>query len=705
MATVSETALATGHRRIATQGFRARFRPDIEGLRAIAVLTVLAFHASVPFFSGGFVGVDVFFVISGFLITGLLLVEMEETGRISLRDFFARRGRRILPSAAVVIVAIGFASWFIMPLLRARDVAIDMVSASLYVANWSFIRQGTDYLAASTDHSPLLHYWSLAVEEQFYFVWAPLMVLVVLVARRLSRSWVAAVGLTVTLMTLASLALSLLWTASNEPLAYLGSPTRAWQFGLGAGLAMLAPTILRASRRTEIRAGLTAAGWIGAAAIVFATVTFSEATAYPGTAALIPTLGAAAVILAGITVLTSRASLGTVLSTSPMRAIGRLSFAWYLWHWPVLIFGQAVLGEDIGWPTKTALVLISAFPAWLSMRLVERPIRFSRAISARASSGLAVGATATIVSLVAGLTLGTQSLSVLGSVALAADAPTLTGVFADGASSARNEGSVTPSPLNAKADRPKPDECLLQAKDVTGPDCRIGDPNGPTVVLFGDSHAQQWQPALAQIAVDRGWSLVSVTKSGCPVANIASRSDDALLSMPECAQWRQQSIDRISSVLKPSLIVVAQLHNYIPDQGEILTSWNDSLDQLRTLGIPIAYVRDTPWPGIDIPVCMSASMDDWSACAFPRDRAMATDPVQLQSLRGNEDQVTILDFTSYLCPDAMCPAARSGTLFYRDDSHITATLARVLAPAFAKALDDAGIAPTGRPEATDAVAS
>ncbi|WP_276329048.1 acyltransferase family protein, partial [Crossiella equi] len=217
--------------------YRPGKRRDIEGLRAVAVLTVLGFHAGVPGFTGGYVGVDVFFVISGFLITGLLLGDIQRAGGFSLKEFYARRARRILPSAAVVLLAVAFGSWLLLPPLRARDVAVDVLAGALNVANWRFVVNQTDYLAAARDHSPVLHFWSLAVEEQFYLVWAPLLLGVAVLVRRS----VPAIATVIGVLAAASFVLSVQWTASAEPLAYMGSPARAWEFGVGALAAVAAP--------------------------------------------------------------------------------------------------------------------------------------------------------------------------------------------------------------------------------------------------------------------------------------------------------------------------------------------------------------------------------------------------------------------------------------------------------------------------------
>ncbi|MDX6761638.1 acyltransferase, partial [Streptomyces sp. F8] len=241
---------------------RAVFRPDIEGLRAVAVVAVLAFHAGIPWATGGFVGVDVFFVISGYLITGLLVREAIATGRIRLGDFFSRRARRLLPSAAVVLAAVAVAgAWLTVP-LRRTDLEHDVVAAALSLANWRFVSQHTDYLAAGHQQGPLLHFWSLAVEEQFYLFWAPLLAVLVLGAARAvrrGRSVRRMVLLAAAPLTLASFVLSLHWTRDSVSLAYLGTPSRVWQFGVGALLALLPRHLMRGPRVLRLLGG-----WAGA---------------------------------------------------------------------------------------------------------------------------------------------------------------------------------------------------------------------------------------------------------------------------------------------------------------------------------------------------------------------------------------------------------------------------------------------------------
>ena len=663
--------------------YRTPYRPDIEGLRAIAVLTVVAFHASVPGLSGGFVGVDVFFVISGFLITGLMLTEAADTGRISLREFYARRARRILPGAATVLVITGLASWLLLPLLRVRDVTQDLAMSALYVSNWRFISLGTDYLAQNRAPSPFLHFWSLAVEEQFYLVWPLILVGLIIVGRRLRMNNPLMVAGALVLITAASFELSRRWTISQPALAYMASPTRAWQFGCGALIALAGPWL--AGKGTVLRSLASVVGWSGLAAVVYAAVAFSGKTAYPGLAALVPTLGTGAIILGGSVAGVSGVTAGRLLGVRPMRAVGRLSFAWYLWHWPVLVLVEARFGV-LSWPMQVLAVLVAAIPAFATLRLIERPIRFSRVVNTRASSGLAIGVLATVTSVTVGLGVGSVATEALIGGQQNGPAVSLASVFAP-SRDPLNSGPTTPSAFAARTDFPT-ERCIADPGAESLTECRFGKSGSPLAVLLGDSHAHQWQPAFQDLVGRRGWSLDLIAHSGCPLAPVPAGPGQP--NKVHCDIWRTKAIARIQQ-LHPALILVSSYSKYLWKTTDRLPAWDLELNQLRQTGAKIAYIVDTPTPNVDVPVCVSAHLNDWRACSFKRSDAVWRDPVEAAVLAGEEPDVSIIDLTNYLCPRALCPAVRGGVVFYRDSTHITATLARVLQPAMAAALNRDGL--------------
>lgn len=666
-----------------------RFRPDIEGLRALAVLAVLAFHASVPWATGGFVGVDVFFVISGFLITGLLVAEARTSGTVRLGDFYARRARRILPAAGLVLVATGVASALLLPALRLLDVTWDLLASAAYVANWRFVDAQVDYLAAGRDHSPLLHFWSLAVEEQFYLLWPAVVLLAAVLARRTRLRLGPLVAGACTLLTVASLALSLHLTRTSEPVAYMSSPTRAWQFGVGGLVAVGAPHVWRAARRPAVGRLLALGGWAGIAAVTLSVVTFDDTTAYPGTAALLPTLGTALVVLAGLD-REPRAlpRISRLFALPYPRYLGRLSYAWYLWHWPVVVLAGEVLG-DLTWPQKVALALLSALPAELSMRVLEAPLRFSPRVATSVRVSAAVGAIAMAVPLSAGV--GLRQFGEASVAAAAAPRPSQealqTAMTTPGSDLWRDEGAVTPGPATARVNRPVSGDCLMQPDRLRSRTCIFGDPTASRrVVLFGDSHAEQWFTPLERVAAENGYRVRVFSKAACPPLIMEVPHPWTRGPYTACDAWRSWALDRIDRERPDVIVVGSSLYPHLSDEDAPQRGWDLLHERLQATGAVLVYLRDTPIMGIDIPVCVSGAVGDWSDCAVERDEALAEDPVAAR-IRGRHHDVRVIDLTSYLCPGDPCPAVRDGVMLYRDHNHITDDAARGLLPVLRGALE------------------
>ncbi|MFJ3218868.1 acyltransferase family protein [Kitasatospora sp. NPDC086801] len=661
---------------------RTGFRPDIEGLRGVAVLSVLAYHAAVPGFAGGYVGVDVFFVISGFLITGLLL------GRpIGLWDFAARRARRILPAAATVLVATAVAGGALLDPLRGTDLARDLMASAGQFVNWRFVGQQTDYLAAEHAPSPLQHFWSLGVENQFYLLWG---VLLLGLARYLhGRRRTVAITLATTAIGAVSLLLCVRWTATSAPLAYFSTASRLWEFAAGACAALLGGALAGRAQRRGTAWSLRLLGWAGAAAVLASILLYDRNTPFPGTAALLPVLGTAAVLLAGPAHRALGATdAGRLLASRPLRAAGRLSYAWYLWHWPVLTIAQARYGA-LPWTTLAALAAASALPAWLTMRLVEQPLRYGSSPAPR--RGLAVGASALVIPLIAALALGGGTVRALGGTAdtpaaAPAGAPTGPALLAPGA---RVLG-LTPSLARAREDFPPGKGCEIPLNADSSPRCLFGAEDSPDrIVLLGDSHAGQWISSALAMAEQRHWALEVLVKPGCPLATLTVRNNVLGRTFDECDRWRENTLTRLTSGSRPRLVLMAGLNRY-GSQEERTQGWTRTLDRLAAVGAPLAYLGDTPMPGKDIPTCLAASDGRSDACFFPRDTAFEPDPMLDGGLAARYG-VRTLDLGPLLCPGSGpdCPAVLEGVVLYRDTGHITDTLARVLAPRLDKGLLEA----------------
>jgi peptidoglycan/LPS O-acetylase OafA/YrhL len=690
----------------APEGPGQRFRPDLEGLRAVAVLLVLLYHATVPGFGGGFVGVDVFFVLSGFLITGLIVREVDETGTVSLAAFYARRARRLLPAAAVVVAVTMLASAILLPPLLRVGVALDAAASALYAANIRFALQATDYLAAEQAPSPLLHYWSLGVEEQFYLVWPALLLLAARFLHGTARLWIVVAAVAV-----GSFALSLVLTTLAAPWAFFSLPTRAWELALG-GLVAFA-----AHRGVALATGpAAAAAGVGLALVVAAGVLLDTATPFPGTAALVPTVGAALVIAAGVG---RRIPLPSqLLAVAPMRWIGRISYSLYLWHWPILVIPASALGVALPLPVKIALVVLTFPIAAASQRWVEEPIRRGRLIGTRPVRSLALAGALTF--LVAGTALGTGWIAretaptgptaapanvdrdieeVLGTPApLPTGPPGVPEPSRPPTAAAPVPPDLQPPLVSAREDLPGvyEDGCHVEQPVTTSPACEYGDRSSPTtVVLFGDSHAAQWFPAVEAAAEERGWRLLSFTKALCAAVDGPVWNGRYKREYTECTAWRDDALERIEAA-EPDLIVVANSKFALlsvdgqPDPDGQGSAWDAALEsmlgRLHGLSDRVVLIGDTPQHATDPPVCLSAHLDDARACATPFDDAVPAERLAADAAVSARVGVGFLDPSAWLCPSEPCPVVVGRVLVYHDAGHMTATFSRALAPYLLAAL-------------------
>jgi peptidoglycan/LPS O-acetylase OafA/YrhL len=706
------------------------FRPDIEGLRAVAVLAVVLFHADAPGAGGGFVGVDVFFVISGFLITGLLWREVSTAGTVRLRRFYGARARRLLPASATVGFVTMIGSALLLPLFQVQTVTKDGIASALYVCNYWFFFEGANYFG-NRSPSPFQHYWSLAVEEQFYLVWPAMIIGTAWLIRRVRRLNTRAEAtpskrpyvVVLALVAVVSFALSLGTTYLLPPAAYFSLPSRAWQLAVGGLVAL---TVGQWRRLPTLPAVLT--GWTGLALIVLACTQLSAATPYPGIAALLPTLGAVLVIGAGCA--GPSRGCGRVLGSSPMGAIGRVSYSWYLWHWPVLVLAPALLGHPLGPAAKLAAVLVSGGLAALTLRFIENPLRFSARLGRSPLASLALGGAATAVAVCVGVVLpvgvsnppvgrGPVAAPLIitaepvppGSNTEAYDAA-VQHVFAQvqAAVAASAELKSVPSNLNP----PLADQtgqlkailtngCLRLPLQDGQPECAAGDTASmTTVALIGDSEAAMLNPAFQQAAAQRHWRLEMMAKAACPIVDLpfANRLLNGIAEQIQgCAQWRAEILARLRAE-HPQLIVVnsARLYGangtgmWLPGFNSFNPAWINSLtrlvQQLRGTGAKVLLLGPAPVPTTSVPTCLSGHLDDATTCSAPPDVSngpgMAAESVATKAGGGQ-----YADLTELFCTANRCPVIVGNTMVYFDTRHLTREYSELLAPAMGALADRA----------------
>ena len=635
------------------------FRPDVEGLRGIAVFIVVAFHCGIATFSGGFVGVDVFFVLSGYLITGLLLAEIERSSTIDLLSFYARRIRRLLPASAVMLLVTLVAGALVLAPQELAFASRAARATALYLGNVFFALNSADYFAPDAKSNPLLHMWTLAVEEQFYLFW-PLMIVVTWRFRR--HRLALAVSLAV--VTAASLAASIVLTERGSGFAFYGLHTRAWEFGFG-GLACMLP---RGAIRIR-KAAWIATGWAGFILIVASGCWITAHAHFPGWIALIPVAGTTATLVAGSE--WPGLGVGRLLATRPFQIVGSLSYSWYLWHWPFLVFALALL-PTLSVPGKAVVALMALAAASVSHRLVEDPIRFHPFLAQRTIPTLLLGASLTVVSLA-------SAFICLDLANRLASSPQMRAITA----------AVDDSEVMLRQ------RCVTLGLSADLTSCEFGNSASATeVVLFGDSHAIQWFSPLERIAVRQGWRLTTLLKSGCTATDLPSPRATAGARSP-CEAWRAAAFRQIER-LQPRLVVLASATNYIgSDRNGIdwpmvtVSALQDAtrrtLARLSAAGVPAVVMRDTPLAPFDVPTCLARlARHPWyrgGQCAFLRAAAL---PAAVYEAERNGalglSGVTFVDLTAELCGEHDCPAVRASTIIYRDDNHLTGVFATSLVP-------------------------
>ncbi len=666
------------------------FRPDIEGLRAIAVLLVLLDHAGISWASGGYVGVDVFFVLSGFLITGLLIKEIETSGRISMAAFYARRARRLLPAGTLVLLVTVFASFLVLGENRATRVAIDAQWTALFASNFRFIQLGTDYLDAQLPPSPLQHYWSLAVEEQFYLVWPVLMFAVARLGG--PRGVRVRLGVVLAGIIAGSLWWSVYQTAENGTAAYFSPFTRAHELAIGALLAVFVPRLSGLPRMVG-----ELFSWAGIAIVLAVGFAFDATTVFPGWAVTIPVLGTALVV-AGGTIAPERGA-ERVLRLSPFQWIGKCSYSLYLWHWPLLVIVPVWVGREFNAVENLLLCGVAIGFSFATYVFIENPVRGSTRLKERPAL-VSVGMGAVLVALsfaVAVMLSSTHRTSEETETVIASELslPTTAAVLA----SVGDSVHLTEWPDQPKriANPAYSKNCDVTRKATSSSACVHGDVNATrTMVVFGDSHAAMWIPALDVIGDRYGWRVIQLTKPGCQAPDFPRYSTTLRREYTECAEYREWALKKLEEI-QPEIVVIS---NQLKDvewmvDGKPTTdgaedAWAAGLgkviDRLSPVSGRIVVLGDMAYPtepGID---CLTEHKNDIQKCGATRDEAVLATFNELERQTAEAHGAEYIDAIPWFCTATECPPVIGGLTVHRDALHIGENYAVWLSVALGSAL-------------------
>lgn len=659
------------------------FVPHIQGLRALAVLLVVVYHFWPNRLSGGYIGVDVFFVISGFLITGQLTRELRSRARIALPDFWARRIRRLVPASLVVLLVSLVLVTFVMPLAYLPESLRDVGSSALYVQNWSLAANSVDYLSSSS-RTIAEHYWSLSLEEQFYVVWPLVLLGTFSLAVRwgVRRRWVA---LTVTVVILAALSLvaSMWYTAVNPAQAYFVLFTRIWEFAAGALLVMW-------GRRTTRVWQSNVLGYAGIAVILASAFVLDRSSPFPGWLAIFPVAGTVAVLAIGSSRRWWHAS--GLLSLRPVRFVGDISYSLYLWHWPLIVIAPFVAGWGLSFVNRVLLFVFCFVLAWVTKRFVEDPMRrlpYLTSRKPRFTFGWMLVALGVIGALLAGsfaLQFPKYQAAAAQLAEVAAHPPACFGAAVlTGCSNPELESVVIPEPGFGNADRPGNGDCFVQLNDANVVTCQFGSDaaSAPRIALIGDSHAYQYVDAMIAQAEKNGWSLTTYLKGGCPwtVTEIGGTNPAFTAS---CNAWHAGLAEVLATSPPFDAIVTTGLaSNLIESAGSPAAAVDGLVGAWTTQaqGSPVIALSDNPVPGDDPNKCLRYS--DASACDVSREIALPGPDIFAEAARAHE-RAHSLDFSSLFCDETRCAVVIGGADVYRDQDHLTATFANTLGPFIAE---------------------
>jgi len=647
-----------------------KFRSEIEGLRAVASILVAVYHIWLGNVSGG---VDVFFVIAGFLITTTLLNRYERNGRIDFPSFILRLAKRLFPAAFTVLffVTVGCILW--LPQVRWHQTVQEVFASALYFQNWQLASSSVDYLAQNNEASPFQHFWAMSLQGQFYIIWPLLLFITILLAKYVFRKSVRfTFFMSLIVVFLLSFAYSVYLTEVNQPWAYFDTFTRVWEFSIGGIIALLIANI---TLKKSISMML---GWLGLFGLVSCGIILQVSTQFPGYAALWPALSAVFILVAG----NQGGSYGVhrLLSSKPLMSFGSISYGFYLWHWPILIFYFVITGkETASFIDGLFIILLAVILSYLTTNLVEKPIRNGKGLNTNWKTGtlaLVIMAPVLVLAFFWSNNIDQQNAElaeVVGDKDYLGAAVTASATVAED-----NKAPIAPSPVQARNDVPVlyDDGCHQVIGEAEVIECEYGATDNPdyTLALVGGSHSAHWLPALQGFAEEENIKILNYTKSGCRFSSEDFEAED-------CTQWNQELMN-ILLESKPDLIFTTA---DATELDEIPDGYVDNWETLKEHDIPVFAVRDNPRFDFDVPSCVEENEGDLTECSVKREEIVPEND-DWSKLENPPSNVHYVDLSDSFCGDEYCDPVIGNVLIYRDSHHITATYASTIAPILRKEL-------------------
>jgi peptidoglycan/LPS O-acetylase OafA/YrhL len=666
---------------------RHGFRPDIQGLRAIAVAMVVIYHLYPAALPGGFAGVDVFFVISGYLITGHLWRGYARTGTVELADFWGRRARRLIPAAALVLTVTWIASRILEPAAHLADTARQVLASALYYQNLQLSTDAVNYLKSADAATPVQHFWSLSVEEQFYLAWPLAFLLAAFMASAFTAPGFTARGTDATrgarparaglaraltaALVAASLCYSVHETHVNPSAAYFVTASRLWELGCGGLLAIVPVRLASALARQGWL------GWLGLTAVIASAFTLTGSMPFPGLLALLPVLGAVALIAGG----SAAARLGPARLTSarPMVFIGAISYSLYLWHYPVIALYADWRGQAPGLLTGPVILAVAVLLAWLTKTFAEDKVRLAPFIARHAWRSLSVALAAVVPAMLAVVYLAGEPGPWNG---------TLGPDYPGAAALAGHATHVPVAPVLPPADQISQSVyrqagCLDDISVSTPRTCAFGDTANPvrTVALVGDSAAGQWFDALDAVAVQRHWKLVTELHSSCPWTAAVMLNSNGKGTFTACHAWGAAVLRGLVTTIRPDVVITTDYPNMATPGhpvressaavAEIGAGMARYWTSLENAGISVTAIKESPDLAEDVPACVERHPTELARCDVPRSRAiLRNSPVSYAAklMRGN---VAVVDANSLVCGPKVCAPVVGNILVYSDRHHLT----------------------------------